>query len=153
MIQRLPATGSLECSLEDSARTGGAERRAELSRAAFQGALPTAACRPRLRSGALHLCPVTLLQDVLQQPIDHVQSLVPLQHDVIRVHVALPPFLHLPGEQRARVPQHPALCPACCYAPGAGEEHLQAATPQKEFRVTRPCPLETHMVVGAGCHN
>lgn len=46
-------------------------------------------------SGALHLQLVPLAQDVLQQPIDHIQSLVLLQHDVIGVHVALPPLLHL----------------------------------------------------------
>ena len=134
MSQRLPATGSPECSLEDSARTGGAE----LSRAAFQGALPTAACRPRLRSGALHLCPVTLLQDVLQQPIDHVQSLVPLQHDVIRVHVALPPLLHLPGEQRAQSPSTlPSALPAVTHQ-GLGRSTFKLRLPKRSSELPGP---------------
>lgn len=48
-----------------------------------------------LCSGALYLHAVPLKQDVLQQPIDHVQRLVLLQHDVVGIHVPLPPLLHL----------------------------------------------------------
>lgn len=55
-----------------------------------------AAPAPHLPSGALHLYPVPLMEDVLQQPVDHVQCLVLLQHNVIGVHVALPPLFHLP---------------------------------------------------------
>lgn len=57
------------------------------------------ACRQATpaHSGALHLHPVPLVQDVLQQPVDHVQRLVLLQHNVIGGHVALPLLLHLPG--------------------------------------------------------
>ncbi|KAL0597754.1 hypothetical protein AAY473_033106 [Plecturocebus cupreus] len=47
-------------------------------------------------SGTLHLQLVPLAQDVLQQPVDHIQCLVLLQHYVIGVHVALPLLLHLP---------------------------------------------------------
>lgn len=47
------------------------------------------------RSGAVDLHPGPLVQDVLQQPVDHVQSLILLQHNVIGVHVALTLLLHL----------------------------------------------------------
>lgn len=46
-------------------------------------------------SGAVEPHPVSPVQDVLQQPVDHVQSLVLLQHNVIGVHVALTLLLHL----------------------------------------------------------
>jgi hypothetical protein len=41
---------------------------------------------------------VPLAQDILQQPVDHVQCLVLLQDNVIGIHIALPLFLHLPRE-------------------------------------------------------
>lgn len=47
------------------------------------------------RSGDTHLHPVSLVQDVLQQPVDHIQRLILLQHNVIGLHVALPLLLHL----------------------------------------------------------
>lgn len=50
---------------------------------------------PPAGSRALDLHPGSLVQDVFQQPVDHVQSLVLLQHDVIGVQVALTLFLHL----------------------------------------------------------
>lgn len=99
--QLLPPPRTCLC----STRTG---RSSAQSRAA-SAEVPSPSQASRLPSGALHLCPVLLLQDVLQQPVDHVQCLVLLQHDVIGVHVALSPLFHLPGEQRLRVPQ--TLCP------------------------------------------
>lgn len=78
---------------------------------------------PRLHSGALHLHPVPAVQeDMLQQPVDHVQRLVLLQHDVIGVHVAFPPLFHLPrGREGPESPEGPDFCLCPPDTPGAGE--------------------------------
>lgn len=46
-------------------------------------------------------------QDVLQQPVDHIQHLVTLQHSIIGLQVALPLLLHL--QARNTVPRVPTL--------------------------------------------
>lgn len=104
-------------------------------------------------SGALYLCPVPLVQDVLQQPVHHIQRLVLLQHNVIGGHVALPPLLHLPGRGDRWSSEMPALCPLPLRHLELGEACVQATEPLEEFKVTGLPFGDTQMAMGIGGHN